>query len=128
MPASFSIRIVSLALSFCILSTFSNAASTDWMKPSEAARFVNSQREQITVTKIECKDSGKPGKVEQMALARFHYGPKTGETEFAWALGDKRFHTRIAAQRKAQGFRPVSQSSFVRPSSGVGVYCTVWHR
>lgn len=118
-----------LILAGLVASTPALAASSEWMKPSEAKRFVRALEGGDALFGIQCKDSGKPGKVNDMTLVKLTYGPnKQALLDWSWGVGDKRFFKKTDAARVADGYKRVSYSAFTRASSGFTVQCAVWHK
>ena len=82
------------------LASPAHAAKTDWMKPSQISKFVKSlMGGKGTLSGIECRDSGKPGGYDEMALARVSYSASPSKVGWSWAIGEKSWFESTAAKR-----------------------------
>lgn len=123
------ISAVFVAVTTLLVSVTAQAATTDWMKPSDASRFAKSLfGGKGTLTGIQCKDSGKAGKVNDMALVKVTYQTNPSKLEWSWGIGNQSWFKKTSSQRAAEGYKRVSYSSFSRKGSGVIVQCAIWHK
>ncbi|TQN60332.1 hypothetical protein FLX27_18615 [Agrobacterium tumefaciens] len=111
----------------CILGNSAAAETTDWMSGKDAfARADKLRSFGMIVTRMDCKDSGQRTLDVGSALVRMHYTRNTQMLDWeidGWNhLGENKNYW---AER---GYRLASHTLFVRKTSGLRLYCTVFYK
>jgi hypothetical protein len=118
--------LMAAMFSLC-LATNASGATSNWMRGTDALRFADSlQRQNMIVTSMECRDSGKISLGIDSALVRVTYAPNVHGTE--WVLdGWNNLPTNKKYWEK-RGFHLVSYKVFTRKKTGLRLYCTLYNK
>jgi hypothetical protein len=111
----------------CFLGNAAAAETTEWMSGNDAFRRADKLRSfGMIVTRMDCKDSGQRTLDVGSALVRMHYTQNSKMLDWridGWNhLGENKDYW---AER---GYRLASHTVFVRKTSGLRLYCTVYNK
>jgi hypothetical protein len=125
-PAASLARVLAAMFVVC-LATGASAATSNWMRGTDALRFADRlHRQGMIVTSMECRDSGKVSLGIDSALVRVTYGPNVNGTE--WVLDG---WNNLPVNKKfweKRGFHLVSYKIFTRKKTGLRLYCTLYNK
>ena len=120
-------QIFVAVLASITFSSITLAADTGWVSGAEFLKISRKLAKQdMLITRLECKDSGKLGLSWKAGLARAFYEPNTKNIRWAWKAD-----TNVVAykkKKKRDGYKLVSDDSFVRKNSGLKIYCPLYHK
>ncbi|XHE13420.1 hypothetical protein PCC82_01395 [Agrobacterium deltaense] len=111
----------------CILGNGAAAETTEWMSGKEAFPRADKLRSfGMIVTRMDCKDSGQRTLDVGSALVRMHY---TRNTEMRdWVIDGWNHLQENKNYWAERGYKLASHTLFVRKTSGLRLYCTVFYK
>src|SRR6476469_5657245 len=77
-------------------------------------------------TRVQCRDSGAPQLDLASAFVNVEYEPNSEGVSWQW-MGSTNLHDDVSPM-EAQGYKLVSQDTFVRAKTGLRIYCLIFHK
>lgn len=103
------------------------AETSDWMSGKEAFRYADKLGAAgMIVNSMDCRDSGQRGLDVGSALVRLHYTQNTKLLD--WTIDGWNHLEQNKKYWADRGYKLVSHTVFVRKTSGLKLYCTVYHK
>ncbi|MDH6294076.1 hypothetical protein [Agrobacterium fabrum] len=122
-----SLRFLPVLMLGCLLSNAAAAETTEWMSGKDAFPRADKLRTfGMIVTRMDCKDSGQRSLDVDSALVRMHYTRNTKMLD--WRIDGWNHLQENKDYWAERGYTLASHTVFVRKTSGLRLYCTVYNK